>query len=58
MEYFKKRIQEMRDAGESVPPIDVLILKVNVIKWDPMPDKGTKATSPFTPTKSGLSQIC
>jgi hypothetical protein len=58
MEYFTQGMQEMRDAGESVPPIDVFILnKVNVVKWQPMTDEAKGVTSPFSPAKSAVSEI-
>ncbi len=58
MEYFTQGVQEMRDAGESVPPIDVFILNnVNVVKWLPMTDEAKRMTSPFSPAKSTVSEI-
>ena len=58
MEYFSQGIQEMQEAGEDVPPIDVFILnKVNVVKWAAMNDEGKKITSPLTPSKSAVSEI-
>jgi len=58
MEYFTQGIQEMQDAGESVPPIDVFILnKVNVVKWVPMAEEAKGVTSPFSPAKSAISEI-
>jgi hypothetical protein len=58
MEYFTHGTKEMRDAGESVPPIDVFILNmVNVVKWVPMTDDAKGITSPFSPAKSVVSEI-
>ena len=58
MEYFTKGTQEMRDAGENVPPIDVFILNmVNVVRWVPMTDDAKGITSPFSPAKSTVSEI-
>jgi hypothetical protein len=58
MEYFTQGMQEMREADEDVPSIDVFILnKVNVVRWVPMNDDAKGITSPFSPARSAVSEI-
>jgi hypothetical protein len=58
MEYFTQGMQQMLDAGEHVPSIDVFILnKVNVVKWETMNDDGKGIRSPIIPAKSAVCEI-
>ena len=58
MEYFSQGMQQMLDAGEHVPSIDVFILnKVNVVKWETMNDDSKGIRSPITPAKSAVCEI-
>lgn len=58
MEFFKKGIVEMQEAGEDAPAIDVFILnKVNVVRWEAMDDESKGITSPIIPARSVVSEI-
>jgi hypothetical protein len=58
MEYFSQGMQQMLDAGEHVPSIDVFILnKVNVVKWETMNDDSKGIRSPIIPAKSAVCEI-